>query len=89
MARSKSGHDKGRVYVVIGEENDDFYLADGRKRGMMNPKRKRKKHVQPIKHFSGEVLREAKATAKWDDESVVRVISKYLEGINSVKDGCD
>lgn len=48
FVRSKAGHDKDQVYVVIREEGDFFYLCDGNKKLLDGPKKKRKKHCQPI-----------------------------------------
>ncbi len=49
FAVSKAGHDKGQMYVIIKEEGDFVYLADGRLKTLEAPKKKRKKHLQPIK----------------------------------------
>ena len=46
LVMSKSGHDKGSCYLVIGIEKTFLLLADGRKRGIENPKRKNMRHVQ-------------------------------------------
>lgn len=56
FARSKAGHDKGRMYLIVKEEEDFFYLADGRIRGIENPKKKRKKHLQIVKTGMDELL---------------------------------
>ena len=48
LAKSKAGHDKNNVYIVIGEEDRYVYLADGEVRTWEKPKKKKKKHVQPI-----------------------------------------
>ena len=48
FATSKTGHDKGRCYVVVGEEGEFVYLCDGRIKKLEKPKRKRKKHIQII-----------------------------------------
>lgn len=48
FAISKAGHDKGRMYLVVKEEGDYLYLADGKIRTIENPKKKKKKHVQPV-----------------------------------------
>ncbi len=45
---SKAGHDKGVLYVVVGEEGDFIFLSDGRLKPVDKPKRKRKKHIQPL-----------------------------------------
>ncbi len=49
FAVSKAGHDKGQMYVIIGEENDMVYLADGKLRKLDNPKKKKLKHLQLVK----------------------------------------
>lgn len=45
---SKAGHDKNVLYVVVGEEGDFIFLSDGRLKPVDKPKRKRRKHIQPI-----------------------------------------
>lgn len=49
MARSKSGHDAGKVYVITKVEEAYVYLVDGKVRTLDKPKKKKKKHVQLIK----------------------------------------
>ena len=48
LARSKAGHDKDTVYVIIDKDETYVYLADGRIRTISNPKRKKEKHIQLI-----------------------------------------
>lgn len=48
LARSKAGHDKGKVYVIIEEDDTYVYLADGGIRTLDHLKKKKKKHVQLI-----------------------------------------
>ncbi|MDE6972729.1 MAG: KOW domain-containing RNA-binding protein [Lachnospiraceae bacterium] len=56
FAVSKAGHDKGRMYLVIRDEGDTVYLADGKIKTLENPKRKKKKHLQIIKKDIDQVL---------------------------------
>ena len=49
LAVSKAGHDKGCTFAVIGEEDNYYFLADGRTRRLEKPKKKKKMHVQPVK----------------------------------------
>ena len=42
------GHDKGRFYLVLREENGYLFLADGKRRRLERPKRKKIKHIRPI-----------------------------------------
>ena len=53
FATSKAGHDKDRLYMIVGEEEEWVYLCDGRLRGVEHPKKKKKKHIQII-HSSAE-----------------------------------
>ena len=48
LAKSKAGHDKGRVYVILKTDETYVYLVDGKIRTMDKPKKKKKKHVQVI-----------------------------------------
>lgn len=46
---SLAGHDKGDVFVVVGTDGAQFALiANGRRRKMEKPKRKKFRHLRPI-----------------------------------------
>ena len=51
FAKSKAGRDKEEIYVIIDEEAEYVYLADGKYKSINKPKRKKKKHIQPIKKY--------------------------------------
>jgi ribosomal protein L14E/L6E/L27E len=55
---SKCGHDKDKRYIIIEEDGDFVYLADGRLRTTERLKKKRKKHIQPIYKYDTTVLTE-------------------------------
>lgn len=57
FATSRAGHDKGVLYLVVAEEEDYVYLSDGRSRGPDRPKKKRRKHIQPINAEADEELK--------------------------------
>ena len=54
LAVSKAGHDKRKIYVITGEDDEYVYLADGRKRTVAAPKKKNKKHIQIIQELPQE-----------------------------------
>ncbi len=58
FAVSLAGHDRGVLYVIVAEEGDFVYLSDGRLKPPDRPKKKRRKHIQPMK---AEVDRELMA----------------------------
>lgn len=49
VVKSKAGHDKGRLFVVVGIVDDSHVLiCDGRLRPLNKPKIKKLKHLSPI-----------------------------------------
>lgn len=45
---SLAGHDQGKLFCVIGVEQDFVLLADGKGRKLDAPKKKRRKHVRGV-----------------------------------------
>ena len=45
IVRSTAGRDKGDLFFVLATEGDFLLLADGKRRRVETPKRKRRKHV--------------------------------------------
>lgn len=58
LVRSLAGHDKGCLFIILKEEAEYVYLADGKTRTAGKPKRKKKKHIQ-ISHIRDQELSEA------------------------------
>ena len=77
MAKSIAGHDKTEVYVVIREDGDAVYLANGKNRTVTSPKRKKLKHVQLIKNIPAEVSAVSEKENDFNDLWIKRVISIY------------
>jgi len=80
MASSKAGHDKGKVYIIIEETEEYVYLSDGETRPLEKPKKKKVKHIQPIKKMINKELTEkilAKETVT--NEEIKRAIKLYLK----------
>lgn len=48
FARSLSGHDKDKIYVILSENGEYVYLCDGNIRKIASPKKKSRKHIQVI-----------------------------------------
>ena len=56
LVTSKAGHDKGSVYVIVAEEGDFVFLSDGGLKLPDKPKKKRRKHIQPINDMAEKLL---------------------------------
>lgn len=69
LARSKTGHDKGHVYVILKADEAYVYLVDGVIRTLEKPKKKKKKHVQVIceKHEMSDI----------DDVDIKRILKLF------------
>ena len=46
VVESLAGHDRGKLFLVIGAQGDRILLCDGKNRRLLNPKRKSAKHVR-------------------------------------------
>lgn len=80
FATSKAGHDKDRLYMIVGEEEECVYLCDGRLRGVEHPKMKKKKHIQII-HFSAQdtLIQSIRQNLPGERDEINRQIRKTLE----------
>ncbi|MBQ3773516.1 MAG: hypothetical protein II833_03930, partial [Pseudobutyrivibrio sp.] len=75
--KSKAGHDIKKVYVVVREEDEYLYLANGTTKLLSNPKKKKKIHLQLIKNIPSEVLDEIKDVSALDDVKIKRILKSY------------
>ena len=90
-ARSKAGHDKGILYLIIDEDGESVYVCDGRTKTMEHPKKKNKKHVQPVKQYCDrKLLQDLKEGKIVRDEEIRKSIQilEEKEGKN-VQGRCD
>lgn len=79
LARSLAGHDKGNLFIIMKEDAEYVYLADGKIRLAGKPKRKKRKHIQ-ISRIRDEKLREKLMTGYTvRDEEIKYFISCYKE----------
>ena len=69
LVKSKAGHDKDRIYVIIRDEDEYVYVADGDLRPLRRMKRKNGKHLQPILKMRLEEMP--------DDAAVRSIIRKF------------
>ena len=78
LAFSKAGHDKQNVYMIIGEGAEYVYLCDGKTKTLNKPKKKNKKHIQPIKKGCDNAVRKKLLHKEIVyDEEIKRVIKIF------------
>ena len=76
LAVSRSGHDKDSMYVIIKEEANMVYLADGESKPLEKPKKKNRKHIQIIKQLPKEIT-EVFTQENFRNEEIKRAIKLY------------
>ena len=56
LVRSKAGRDQNHTFAVLDVEGEMLTLADGGRRSLANPKRKKRRHVAPTATVLGNEL---------------------------------
>ena len=79
LALSLAGHDKGHYYVVVGEEAEAVYVADGELKLLARPKRKNRRHIQPIRKLPADVAELLQN--QMDDVVIKRAIKLYKKHV--------
>lgn len=72
---STAGHDKNRLYVIIGENEKEVCLADGVHAFMHQPKRKNRRHIIRITELPVEV--ETMTEKIRNDSDLVHILRVY------------
>lgn len=66
---SVAGRDKGRLYLIVRQEGDRLYLADGEYRKADGAKPKNRKHVELLPVFD-RAMAERIAAGKEEDSNI-------------------
>lgn len=82
LAVSRAGHDKDVVYLIVREEETCVYLADGILKTFASPKKKNKKHIQPIHSgLSQKEMEELAENPADADTKIKRCIKVYERNV--------
>lgn len=75
FVKATAGHDKDTIYVIVGQEDGNFLLADGKEKTLEHPKRKNKKHAQLIENPEASILiEEMRQSQAVRNETIKRAI---------------
>lgn len=74
---STAGHDKGGLFLVLEEDGDHVYLADGKSRKIEKPKRKRLKHLQYAGAAESRMAEKLSGGEKPGNSELRRVIADF------------
>ena len=81
FAKSKAGHDKNQIFIIINIEEEYVYLVDGKSRILDKPKKKKIKHIQVINQIDEELQRKLETNLILRDEDIKRAIKSYKQKI--------
>ena len=77
FARSKAGHDKDTLYVILDRDDRFVYLSDGRLKEVNNPKKKKEKHLQFIASQAEGIAAKLDLGLEITNEDVRRSLKLY------------
>lgn len=79
FAKSKAGHDKDQIYVILKEDAEYVYLVDGKIKTINKPKKKRKKHIQIILKEDENVSRKINENKVLTNEEIKVAIKRAFD----------
>lgn len=80
IVRAVAGRDQGNLFFVLATEGDFLVLADGKKRRIETPKRKRRKHAVFVAHGAGAVARKIQSDEKVTNSELRKAIAAIGSG---------
>ena len=82
FAKSLSGHDKNKIYLIWKKEERFAYLVDGKIHTIDKPKKKNEKHYQIIKHIPEFILEQLKEEESFANNRIYRAVKEYERSIS-------
>ena len=75
IVRSLAGHDRGDLFCVMDTEGEFLLLADGKRRKVEQPKRKRAKHVTAVGKYSHPTIEKLRAGQPVGNQELRRALA--------------
>lgn len=77
MARSLAGHDRGKMYMILSQDDQYVYLSDGVYRTVDKLKKKKKKHIQIDYRIPEEIQKLLDEGRPIQNSDVIRARREY------------
>lgn len=77
IVKAIAGRDTGSYFFVLATEGDFLLLADGKKRRLENPKRKRRKHVELAGESMSPAAEKIRSNEKVTNSELRRAIAAW------------
>ena len=77
IAVSLAGHDRNRAFIIVGVLDEGYVaVADGRRRKIEKPKRKKMKHIRTVKESDSELATLIKEN-RLSNRTAAKIVSEY------------
>ena len=86
VVRSAAGHDKGDLFLILREEGDFVWLADGKRRNFETPKKKRRKHVVSAGVWTHPVIGRLQDGEPVLDSEIRRALAAFRNRFSETKE---
>ena len=73
---STAGRDKGKLFFVLGTEEDFLLLADGKTRKLESPKRKKRKHTAFQAHSGSRAAEKIRSGEKVTNSELRKTLAQ-------------
>ena len=80
IVKATAGRDAGGYFFVLATEGDFLLLADGKRRRMESPKRKRRKHVELVACSPSGVAEKIRSNEKITNSELRKAIAAVSSG---------
>lgn len=80
IVRSIAGRDEGDLFFVLATQEDFLLLADGKRRRIESPKRKRVKHVAFVAQSDSVVAEKIRSNEKITNSELRKAIAAFSGG---------
>ena len=80
LVRSAAGRDEGGIFFVLAVQEEFLLLADGKRRRVELPKRKRMKHVSFVEEGFSPVTEKIRSNEKITNSELRKAIAAYSGG---------
>lgn len=74
LAKSLSGHDRNRLYIIIRVEEEYVWLVDGSSRTLEKPKKKNIRHIQAVRRIPEPVKQAFESKRPLQNEHIKQII---------------
>jgi ribosomal protein L14E/L6E/L27E len=77
MALSDAGHDRGKLYVILGVQDETVWLADGIRKTVEKPKKKNIRHVRRMNYIDPEIEARLDGEYPLNNEDIMKAIQLF------------